>query len=257
MATTAQIVTEGLDENEEPDQPALYLIRHVNFGSDDGTPSSKFEIDFSCDDYAQARVIFNLVVSHTKYKPSKLILSHKHTTHLPQVSVPYKSGHPNLGGLSLAHTDKAGGSLIGGLKDQSVTVHRGRTSGSKGTATGYGYLAPIPASAKQVFLFHKDKTSIGPDTAMKSELILEVLVGPDSKWYSAKYVQLRGHWESGSPFAALCALLDGIIETLKQYVVRCPYCTDKDCFVEKLIREIDVESSCTVCERSFYVTLFE
>ena len=272
MASTAQIVTDtpteaetptmakakGLDETKDLDK-ALYLIRHVNFGSDDGTPSSKFKIDFSCDDYVQARAIFDLVVSHTKYKPSKLVLSHQHTAHLSHVSVPYQSDLPNLGGISSAHKDKAGGGFIDGLKNQSVTVHRGRTSGFKGTATGYGYLAPILTSARRVFLFHKDKTSIGPDTAIKSELILEVLVGPDSKWYSAKYIKIP---HSGTP-QIITALLAGIIKTLKDYVVKCPYCAhdgmsqSQDCFVEKLVRELDVESRCTRCHRSFYVILFE
>ena len=268
MANTAQIVTEEPDVNkstkiEHPAQPdkakteALYLIRHVNFGSDDSTPSSKFEIEFSCSDYIQARAIFDLVVSSTKYKPSKLILSHKHTSHLSQISVPYRDGLPSLAhlsGFSSAHKDKdkdKKGALIPSLKNQPVTVHRGRTSGSKGTATGYGYLAPVLASAKQVFLFHKDQTSICPDTAIKSELILEVLIGPDRKWCSAKYVELLDYRSQAA------ILLHGIIETLKQYVVRCPYCDGKDCFVEKLVREIEVEPRCAVCESSFYVTLFE
>ena len=267
MASMAQIVTDTPSDTPTPTdtptmakakdlaQPALYLIRHVNFGSDDGSPSSKFEIDFSCDDYAQARAIFDLVVGHTKYKPSKLILSHKHTTHLSHVSVPYKSDLPSLGGFpaSTSAQSALGGVLISGLKDQSVTVHRGRTSGFKGTATGYGYLAPIPASAKRVFLFHKDKTGIGPDTAIKSELILEVLIGPESKWYSAKYVKIP---HLGTP-QIITTLLAGIIETLKNYVVKCPYCISKDCFVEKLVREIDVESRCARCHRSFFITLFE
>ena len=197
-----------------------------------------------------------MVAAYTKYKPSKLILSHKHTDHLPQVSVPYKGDVHDLLGASPAHKDQKGsakGAFVDGLKGQSVTVHRGRTSGFKGTATGYGYLASIPTTAKRVFLFRNDETRIGPDTAMKYELMLEVMVGPDSKWYSGKYVDLLDYQSKTA------VLLDGIIETLKQYVVKCPYCASQsnDCFVEKLVREIEVESSCTKCRRSFFVTLFE
>ena len=243
--------------NANPDlEQVTYLVRHVNFGSDDGTPSSKFEIDFTCGNRTQARAIFDLVVARTGYKPTRLVLSSQQPVHLPHISaLSYEDALPNLSGIPLANKDSAKGVLIDSLKNQPVTVHRGRTSGFKGHATGYGYLAAIPASAKRVFLFHKDKTAIGPATAIKQELVLEVLVGPDSKWYSGKYVNILDNPTSWR-------FLEGIIAALDQYMVSCPHCIasglfkSEKCFVEKLVREMNVESKCTRCQRSFFITLF-
>ena len=259
MTGTTQISTEISKDPE-----VSYLVRHVNFGSDDGSPASKFEHEFSCDNYIQARAIFDLIVSLTKYKPSRLILSYQHTAHLPEVSVSYMGDIYGLLGASPVHKDhkaNAKGVLVDGLKGLPVIVHRGRARGVEGIATGYGYLAPIPTSVKRAFLFHKDESSIGPDTAIKYELMLEVLIGPDNKWFSGKYVEIPDSQVGKQP--AIVSLLEGIIETLKQYVVNCPYCIQvgmsrrNDCFVEKLVTEMEVVSSCARCHRSFFVTLFE
>ena len=168
-------VESSLDNNTELEQleqleQVDYLIRHVNFGSDDGTPSSKFEIDFSCRDYDQARAIFNLVVNRTKYKSSKLVLSYQHPLHLSSIialhyddTLPLCST-PKLDGVQYPiSTNRVRGVAIDRLKDQSVTVHRGKTGGRKGISTGLGYLAAIPASAKRAFLFHKDESPHRPD----------------------------------------------------------------------------------------------
>ena len=252
------------DQTLELEQ-ANYLIRHVDFGSDSNTPSSKFEIDFSCRDYAQARAIFDLVVSRTKYKPSKLVLSCQHPLHLSHLTaLSYEDALPSVfGSRSTGFPKDAPGSgvrdvLVERFKNQSVMVHRGRTRGSKGTLTGYGYVAVIPASAKRVFLFHKDKSAIGRTTAVKREVVLEVSIGPDSKWYSGKYVEiLESQTESNN---SVNAFLNGIIKMLKQYIVDCPYCLNVgmyqsgDCYIEKLVTGVDVESSCIRCHSSFLVT---
>ena len=260
----------SLDNNTKLEQ-VDYLIRHVNFGSDDGTPSSKFEIDFSCRDYTQARAIFNLVVNRTKYKSSKLVLSYQHPLHLSSITaLPYEDtppiySPPKLDGVQYPiSADRVRGVAIDGLKDQSVTVHRGKTGGHKGISTGRGYLAAIPASAKRAFLFHKDESPIGPTTAIKLELVLEVCVGPDNRWYSSKYVEILNDSQSSNESnesIATAVFLESLIKELNKYVVDCPHCAhagmsrSEKCFVEKLVRYMGVESKCIRCHRSFFITL--
>lgn len=227
-----------------------YFIRHVNFGNDDGTPSSKFEIPFSCFDYSQAREILDLVVERTGYKSTKLVLSSKSPQHLPHITeLSYEDAAPDLvGGARQLPTKEGGGVLIRQFVDKSVIVWRGRIHGSNGISSGQGYITLIPTSDKRIFLFDKEKSPIGSANAGKLELILEVNVMGDSKWISGKYVNFQN--------TSSMVFLKGLLELFKHFEVHCPQCQNS-CYVERLVRELEDEIYCGSCKNKFYAALFE
>ena len=228
---------------------AEYVIEHINYGSDDGTLSSKFRIDFLSFSYPQAKEIFDLVVERSGYKRSKLILKYNLPIYLPHISeLRYEDALP-IARKVLTNGDRGSRVLIERFKEKKAQAFSGRIRGEIGHATGRAYITCIPDSAHRIFASDEEKMPVGKQTAIKTEMILEVnFPGGDFRWAPAKKLEFKDRETE--------AFRKGIVEILGQFIVSCPYCS-VDVYVEELGTRMKDAHSCGACQRLFYVVLFE
>jgi len=203
-----------------------YAIQHVNYGSDDGSPSSKFIVKFDSPSYEIARKAMDAIVSNTPYRKSRLLLLHlnpQSDEHIPgNGDRDYGPNSPFR--IPPPEAKRKHNHYIKHFTNQQAMVSpssigSGRYIGRKCKVTGCAYLSPRIKTIRKVFLFDEKWGGLGQQTSIRYDLIVEIKMKGttrDKVWIAAHALRFQ------EPEADAMRL--GLMEMIARKVVNCPHC---------------------------------
>ena len=203
-----------------------YAIQHVNYGSGDDTPSSKFNVEFDSPSYEIARKAMDAIVSNTPYRKSRLLLLHlnpQDNEHTPG-SDDRDYGPNSSFRIPPSEEKRKHNHYIKHFTNQQAMVSpssigSGRYIGRKCKVTGCAYLSPRIKTIRKVHLFDEKWGGLGQQTSIRYDLIVEIKMKGttrDKVWIAASALRFK------EPAADAMRL--GLMEMISRKVVNCPYC---------------------------------
>ncbi len=207
-------------------QMSRYAIQHVNYGSDDGSPSSKFIVKFDSPSYEIARKAMDAIVSTTPYRKSRLLLLHldpQADEHIPG-SEDREYGPNSPFQIPPPEVKRKHNHYINHFTNKQAVVSpssigSGRYIGRKCRVTGCAYLSPRIKTIRRIALFSEEWEGLGHQTSIRYDLIVEIKMKGttrDKVWIAAHALRFK------EPEADAMRL--GLMEMIARKVVNCPYC---------------------------------